>query len=298
MDVLNNSILRNLNQKIYIVAVKIARRVLYDGPLHKSGVFNDFYKTWTDRINTFEEKPIKYKNADFFIPKEDITILPTLITGDYESFEIEKFTQTLNEDDIVFDIGANIGIYSVLISRNLSSAGKVICFEPAPNNFDFLIRNLKANNCDNAKPEMLALGSEVKKVKFYLSEESIGSHSVIGKGKNIIEADQTTIDVWCEQNSLYPDVMKIDVEGYESHVLRGAKETMKKVRYFMMEYIPPRIISEQINANDWEALIKTLENNFEFFYLLRKNRVEEISISNLLECKYGNLISSKKRLDI
>lgn len=115
-----------------------------------------------------------------------------------------------------FDIGAHAGLYSLLFAR---TARRVYAFEPLPSNLAWLMRCLKANRVPNVAVIPWALSDAPGTFRF-----QEGAHSSEGRldpaGSMPIYA--TTCDIFCAENGTRPSVMKIDVEGAEAAVLRGA----------------------------------------------------------------------------
>jgi FkbM family methyltransferase len=148
--------------------------------------------------------------------------------------------------DTVFDVGANIGFYSVLFSRWVGPQGRVICFEPDPDNVLLLRRNLELNRCENALVRDVALG-EAQEVSVFSRDPTTGAtghlgtgptygETLFGAGKEfLIPVRAETLDA--EAHSLHrPDVVKLDIEGGEYEVLRGGSRVLREER--------PLVISE------------------------------------------------------
>ncbi len=135
-----------------------------------------------------------------------------------------------------FDIGANIGIYS-LIAANTGNV-KVVAFEPHPYTFSLLKENITLNLLDDhIKSVHSALGDEDGEI--YLTDEPGSAINRIVKEK---EYAQRKISVklirghtFCRAENLSPSIMKIDVEGYENSVLRGFESILKGVQLIFIE---------------------------------------------------------------
>tara|TARA_B100000989_G_scaffold87162_1_gene62774 strand:+ start:320 stop:649 length:330 start_codon:yes stop_codon:yes gene_type:complete len=78
--------------------------------------------------------------------------------GEYSELELNIILNFINEEDIVFDIGANIGCFTVPMAKKVGSKGKVISFEPQPFIKKLLLENIKSNNIDNVKIMNQGLG--------------------------------------------------------------------------------------------------------------------------------------------
>src|SRR5215216_176024 len=99
--------------------------------------------------------------------KDDIQIM----TG-HEVDIIKRFTP--KEGDIVIDIGAHIGCYTIISSKRVGTEGKVVAIEADPDNFEMLNRNIKLNQLTNVIPVNYAVYSKETKIKLYLPEKELG----------------------------------------------------------------------------------------------------------------------------
>lgn len=139
----------------------------------------------------------------------------------------EKFKTALlsaiRPGDTVWDVGANIGLYTVQFAEKVTPSGRVFAFEPAPGNFERLKRA-----CDAAPQVKLlqkALGDKKATLSLSLSEDPDGvANSFVGSqgGAGSVSVDVLSADDVIAQNLATPaNVMKIDVEGFEHEVIRG-----------------------------------------------------------------------------
>jgi FkbM family methyltransferase len=123
----------------------------------------------------------------------------------------------IQPDDVVFECGAHHGFTTILISKWVGEEGRVIAFEPVPHNTEIIQKNIELNHLNNVLLVKKAVGST--KGKVYLSGHS--SSSIVKGGG--IETDITYVD---EYAHFKPTLLKIDVEGYEVEVLKGAKNIL------------------------------------------------------------------------
>jgi FkbM family methyltransferase len=140
---------------------------------------------------------------------------------------------------VVFDIGANVGVVSVLQARRQA---QVYAFEPNPDCYRRLLKTITANGLeDKIRPFNLALGNAVGTGKMQVEKKggTTGGTVVAGSDGNPTEASVniTTLDGMVPAlNVPHIDLLKIDVEGAEVDVLRGATRTLLHTKRIMLEY--------------------------------------------------------------
>ena len=129
----------------------------------------------------------------------------------------------------VIDAGANIGVYTVLAAEKVGKNGKVITVEPEPKNYKQLIENINLNGFKNVIPKNIALADHEGFKKLYLSSSFVGHSLILREDKDsYIEVLVKTIDKLVEELDIKKiDIIKIDTEGTEISVLRGAEKTLK-----------------------------------------------------------------------
>jgi FkbM family methyltransferase len=126
----------------------------------------------------------------------------------------------IQKGDIIFDVGAHHGFYTILMALWTGSEGKVIAFEPSVHNFKILQKNIEMNNLKNVILINKAVGSSDEKVS--ISDDR--NATVIKKRTFLQEVEMTFLDQFLNYT---PNFIKIDVEGYETEVLKGAEKILK-----------------------------------------------------------------------
>lgn len=135
-----------------------------------------------------------------------------------EPEQIMKAVQISSIDKIVFDIGANVGMYSILYAKYCKH---VYCFEPLPRNIHFLFKVLDINKLSNATIVPFAVGGNFSLANFQKSEKnSEGKINNDGEQPAVIVSIQEFINKY----KTIPDILKIDVEGAEYTLLECSKE--------------------------------------------------------------------------
>lgn len=152
----------------------------------------------------------------------------------------------VREDWHCFDIGANIGYYTLLLSGLVGQSGRVIAVEPAPRFLSRLDANLALNDVRNVKVERVCLSDKVQNLTVFASETTA---SVFDRNNGpVVEATSvasTTLDAYCDSESISRiDFMKIDVDGHEPFVIRGAERTIARHRPLMTMEIHPHVLAQ------------------------------------------------------
>lgn len=159
-------------------------------------------------------------------------------SGTYEERYDKKFLETINAGDCVWDVGANIGYYTIKFSKVVKENGKVFAFEPSSINFSELSHNCK----DIINIELLKFGLGMEDKTFFLEQgnDPIGATSKINENSNSgepvsIHSAKSILDM--ENGISSPNVIKIDVEGHELDVLKGFadKLSMPSIRSIGVE---------------------------------------------------------------
>jgi FkbM family methyltransferase len=160
------------------------------------------------------------------------------IYGEYSSLEVELWRKLIKSGDTAIDIGANIGTLTVAMAALVGPEGRVIAFEPQPENYELLRRNVEQYNQIAVEIHDCALGHEPGTVNVPdLNELGFKNYGgiAVGRGKNVVAVK--TLDDVLKGDRV--DFIKIDVEGYEKHVLLGVRDSIAKWRPILYcEYHP------------------------------------------------------------
>jgi FkbM family methyltransferase len=141
----------------------------------------------------------------------------------------------LKEGDVVIDVGAMGGLYTILASHRVGSTGKVISVEPNPLAFRILQNNVELNNLRNVCPLPNAVGEQPRQAILSYDDESIDRSSIITTERaHTVDVEMVTIDAITEHESAIT-LLKIDTEGYDEKALEGARHTLLNTRYVIVE---------------------------------------------------------------
>jgi FkbM family methyltransferase len=179
----------------------------------------------------------------------------------YEPYTVELFKNSIKPGAVVLDIGANIGYFSLVACRRVGPDGIVYAFEPAPENFGLLARNVDTFGTSNIIPVKRAVAERRKTLSFWLAENnelnSFFQHPH-GPVKETIMVDCVAIDEYLEGRQV--QVIKMDIEGYEPWALEGMRETISKSDDIVLftELHPPCLEVAGFTAADYVMALRQL----------------------------------------
>ena len=198
---------------------------------------------------------------------------------------IEHFTP--KQGDIVIDIGANIGRYTIISSKRVGTKGKVVAIEAHPGNFEILNRNIKLNQLTNIIPLNYAAYSKETKIKLYVPDEESGYtiyHTLMERtGKKFVEVNANTLDYLLQLNEIRQEEVnwiKIDVEGAEFEVLKGATNVLSKSKDIAL-------LIEVHGQNNYRPLVEFLSS---YNFKIEFEKTYETGDKHIILRKYGSTI--------
>ena len=229
----------------------------------------------------------------FKVPKYDYEFYCRINKDDFkimtihEDDIIKRFTP--KKGDIVIDIGAHIGLYTIISSKRVGANGKVVAIEADPSNFEMLNSNIKLNQLTNVTPLNYAVYSKETKVKLYLPSGESGFTKYntimpnwINTQEKFVEVNANTLDYLLQLNEIRQEEVnwiKIDVEGAEFEVLKGATNVLSKskdIAILMELHGPPHIYRPKVEefANLYNFKIefeKSYEENGSMHIIMQKS---------------------------
>lgn len=188
-----------------------------------------------------------------------------IILGSYNQFETMVLKKILQPGDVLIDVGAFMGSYSLLASKLIGRKGKVYAFEPNPDHLRKLKRNILLNNFHNIQAFKFALSNKKGVVKFYVagSGSSLVKNEAemhIGKEIKPIKIKAVTLNDFIKKEKIkHIDFIKIDAEGWDLQVLKGASNVLKKkdAPDIMVEVMDEQLKRAGSSANDLIRYMKS-----------------------------------------
>lgn len=221
----------------------------------------------------------------------------------YELETTKLFCNLIKKGMIVVDIGAHIGYYTLIAAKLVGPKGKVYAFECEPTTFKHLLKNVQINGFKNVVLVNKAVCDKSGLVNFHLSLRDSGGSSLFQTyltGKETILVQSITLDEFFAEKNETINVLKIDVEGAELMVLKGAQKllTEGRIKSIIFEFNPV-IVSRNVLAQLWSKL---LLHGFKI-YEITSWGIKETTFLNALEIsrksksKHVNLLASREIID-
>jgi FkbM family methyltransferase len=196
---------------------------------------------------------LKRRGGFGFVPKKTLTLEHMLL----KSLDLEGKT--------VYDVGGYIGLITMFFAREVGEAGRVITFEPNPQNYYAILDHIELNGFTNVRVIQMGLGSKQETLKFVVSDPARGTADP-NKQRQLLEQEsvkvsQIEVDAMDNQiavnNLPKPDFVKIDVEGLEIDVLCGMSQTISNYR--------PEMLIELHGTSEREIVELLLSHNYNIY---------------------------------
>jgi FkbM family methyltransferase len=209
----------------------------------------------------------------------------------YEPAVWHQLMQEVRPGDVVADVGAFIGMYTIALARRVGPTGKVLSFEPDPGNFAWLRKHVVLNGM-SARVALIdaVVGASEGDVPFAIGrslESRVADLVDTSKAANIEMVRSTTLDAALGESRL--DLLKIDVEGYEQAVLQGA------AGLFSDDTRKPRSVFVEVHPYAWSRIGTTSRS---LLRLLEDSGYAPLTLSGeRLKCieEYGEIVA--RRID-
>lgn len=174
---------------------------------------------------------VRWEGTSLEIPLDSNSASAAYYFGRQDWWEFAFLERFLRHGDLVLDVGANVGVYTLFLAKLVGAAGEVLACEPEPGNLERLRRNVERNRLEQVTIIPAAVGAEPGTAEFAAGLDSVGHVVTAGTSPeatspeaNLISVPLTTVDALCSGRT--PIFAKVDVEGFEEDVLRGAEEQM------------------------------------------------------------------------
>lgn len=155
---------------------------------------------------------------------------------------VHVMARVLREGDVAIDGGANVGYFTLIMSKFVGPTGLVFAVEPTPQNIRKLENNLANNATKNVRVVKAPLYSNIQELTLHMCQDT-GSNSLTRAPEAVgnMKVVSTTIDAILEGTDLKPRLIKLDVEGVEARAMFGAQLTTRRHPYVLMELNDPAL---------------------------------------------------------
>jgi FkbM family methyltransferase len=190
--------------------------------------------------------------------------------GDRHNAGFLRWVDHCRGKSIIFDVGAHVGLYTIPASQVIDKQGKVYAFEPATANCEYLQRHLGYNHCQNVVVESVLVGESLSAgVEFYEHHQADPMNAIAIRddmtGYQRVSRPQITLDHYCQQKGIFPDVIKMDIEGGELRAFKGAKHLLHyKHPIIFLSVHPERMSLLGDSTAELKAMLR--EMNYEIHY--------------------------------
>ena len=199
----------------------------------------------------------------------------------HEESTTELFKKVVKGEDVVVDLGANIGYFTLLAAKLVDTNGKVYSFEPEPRNFSFLKKNIELNDYRQVIATQKAVAEGPGTVKLYICHYDTGHHTInqyegikayrpdfTEDRKEFVEIEKVALDDFLKDEKQPVDVIKMDVEGAEMLALSGMDRILRESKNLKMfvEFFP--LLIKEMGGSPEEFARRLLEEyHFSMFVI-------------------------------
>ena len=308
--------MRNSELSIYRIFKVLVKPFIGSG-IGRFKPLNALYQSIAKSLLKPEQFLVNVNDYKMFLHASDVDGIDgisqhILFKGTYEPLTTELFNRLVKPGMTVIDIGANIGYFTLLAAKLVGKEGKVYAFEPESKNYELLIKNININKFDNVVPIQKAITAKSGKTELFINRMEPGAHSIFkenGRCLPSIIVETVSLDEFCENKHILPDLIKIDVEGAEIGVLRGANKVITKQENvkIIIEFSPDNIKKAGFsNESFWSQLI---QGRLEYIYLIsdQTNKLKIVNLQSIMKMfgrtpsrrtNYVNLLCSKSPITI
>ena len=176
-----------------------------------------------DGVRCIEVCGGRLKGASLFV---DLACEKYYWLGTHEELVQDAMAAQVGAGFTVYDVGAHVGFFTLLASRLAGADGRVIAFEPRPDNVERLRRNIEANGARNVEVVAAAASDCDGTAAFVMHESTLEGRLAAATERSTASVPTATIDALVCDGMRPPDLVKMDVEGAEGAVIRGAARTI------------------------------------------------------------------------
>ena len=204
----------------------------------------------------FKSAYSEYREHMFFLDLNDTN----RILSNQEEYSLDSIKNYIKEGDVVVDVGASIGMYTLEMAKLVGDKGRVIAFEPLKEGFDLMKKNVQLNGYeDRVRIQNKAVTNKTGKGKLFYCPYHIGASIMYNTfdDREEIEVDTIKLDDFFKSISKKVSFIKIDADGSEYFILQGAKNVLKQTKNMIIEFVPENIKAQGVTPKEFLDLIKS-----------------------------------------
>jgi len=230
------------------------------------------------------ENPIQLSSHKLFLGPKSTVSKQIIWSGSYEPFETELVKKEVKKGDIVLDLGANFGYYTLILADTVGDAGKVYAFEPDPFNFALLKKNVQINGYSNVTLVQKAVSNKTGQAILHISDEDLGGHSIHEQRycSRTIEVETIRLDDYFSDQRSRIDFIKMDIEGAEFEAIEGMPLLLQRNNKLKIvtEFYPQVIKESGRNILDLPSIL--LAHGFKLYDINdQQNMMRPLDMSSL-----------------
>lgn len=259
--------------------------------LIERGTKRDLYKTYFGDLYWLSQQPDAY--LDQCIKKTSI----------FEPLSTNIIKRYIKPGQIVLDVGANIGYYTVIMSKAVGKCGKVICFEPTDHYRKVLYNNIDINELNNVKILKYGLSNKRQNLNIDIGNCSATLHNPSDFGNDLNQKTQRIVlhkldSIFDSLNIDRVDFIKVDIDGHEHAFIEGAKKVIEEYNpIILLEVNHLNYLQYGITA--WDFYDYLISNGFKI-YSEKSLKSYETKTDYLIDCGNfafsANILISKTKL--
>lgn len=228
--------------------------------------------------------------AHIEIPMCEVSTIKVLPQFDFYNWQtdqynscLQEFVRLASEAKCILDVGAHVGLYTIPAALNSPATTEIYSFEPTAANLEMLRTHLQLNGVSKVRVLPLFVGESSNPQKLLLLERGIGGNNTAVElecncASTMVES--ITLDEFVRQRNIAPDLIKIDVEGWEVFVVKGAKELLNRFRPRIVLSIHPNHIKR--SGSDLSEMRQLFKNYGYQFLDCDRKEVRELEFGEYL----------------
>jgi FkbM family methyltransferase len=230
----------------------------------------------------------------------DSEVSYAIYAKDFEALERKFHLAFLRTGDIYIDIGANIGLFTLLAAKQVGKEGRVYAFEPTPTTYERLLTNVRLNQFENVSTYQCAVSDKSGQAAMTLSLDGFDGRNSIatptgGEQFSTALVKTTTLDEFVAEQNLSGKIsmIKIDVEGWETYVLAGGRKCLSASTAPILQVEFAEEARESAGSSSMELHRSLTELGYQLFtFDGQDNNLTPVTLERIKNCQF-NVIATK-----